>query len=678
MWVAPFLSAVFIFGLLIAQSEAELAAKSWDSALLTVDSTDQVSSVAATGSGKDEFVYIAGVVTSPRGKSIGLEGLANKGITKDTERTKETYSDGFVAKIDSGTRKLVWVYRHEVGKHYSEKSKFFDVAYDTAKNRVYAVGNIKSKETRTYAPVVVILDGATGELKSTSVHDEGIQGNAKYSAVTFFEKDLYICGSDTSGNAGKNKNIDAKAGKTEGGLLISRASAETGKRLWSRQAGLSRLRDLCSGIVVSESGAELFISATVFPAGEAGKASTKTTGKVAVYSVSAAVGNMKWATEIARGKTAQDTSFGVAINNDSVFVSSAKWTDVYRGNRMNLYKLGRDTGTLLFSRETCCGQLLSKLPDGKYQSKGSAEPARGLYVGGDGFVYQVGAYRARKALGEDTFASVVVRTSIFGQQDPTSDISDPIEHFKYEAYKPLMLSAAADGLISIERSGDLTGTDAEAHNVKLIDVKLQPVDTSRQARYRAKTGEYYAQIRAKTSGASEKTTPLGAISGVVADLTRLHREQVSATIDPKDDTTVILATVYSDRPNVETSPGAHDVLRRMKEVLTASGPRASELESTMFLRAGVLSLQSTPSIVAHGKTADMGAVSAAGASDSSSSRGVGATAAKDQTKSGAASKEKSAEEKKKGLSKKAIIGIGVGAGVGLLLIITIIVAAVMR
>lgn len=670
--MAPLLSALFIFGSLLARSDAELAAKSWDSALLTVDSTDQVSSVAATGSGKDEFVYIAGVVTSPRGKSIGLEGLANNGNRTDTQATKETYSDGFVAKVESGTRKLVWVYRHEVGKHYSEKSKFFDVAFDAAKNRVYAVGNMKSKETRTYAPVVAILDGATGELKSASVHDDGIQGNAQYSSVTFFDNDLYICGSDTSGSAGKNKNIDVKAEKAEGGLLISRASAETGKSLWSRQAGQSRLRDLCSGIAVSESGAELFISATVFPLGEAGTPSTKTTGKVAVYSVSAAVGNMKWVTEIARGKTAQDISFGVAINNDSVFVSSAKWTDVYRGKRMNLYKLARDTGTLLFSRETCCGQLLSKLPDGEYQSKGSAEPARGLYIGGDGFVYQVGAYRARKALGEDTFASVVVRTSIFGQQDPASDISDPIEHFKYEAYKPLMLSAAADGLVSIERSGDLTGTDAEAHNAKLIDVKLQPVETSRQARYRAKTGEYYAQIRAKTAGASEKTTPLRSISDVVADLTRLHSEQVSTSIDEKDDTTVITATVYSEQPNVETSPGAHDVLRRMKEVLGASGARASELETTMLLRAGVLSLQSTPAIVAHGKTADIGAVSGAGAAGGVSSSGAATSSA--DSKSAPTTTEKSS----KGLSTGAIIGIGVGSGVGLIAIISIIVVAVMR
>lgn len=673
-FLASILSLTIAFGFLIEESRAEVAAKSWDSALLTVDSTDQVSSVAATGSGKDEFVYIAGDVTSPRGKSIGLEGLANKNNSSAEKGTKETYTDGFVAKIESATRKLVWVYRFEIGTHYSEKTKFFDVAFDASKNRVYAVGHKKSKDTRTYAPMIAILDGTTGELKSSDVHEENIKGNAHYSAVTFFDNDLYICGSDTSGKVGGNKNIDVNSEKLEGGLIISRASAETGKNLWSRQAGQSRLRDRCSGIAVGESGAELYISATIFPL-ESGTSVEKATGKVGVYSVSAAVGNMKWAKEIARGKTAQDISFGIAVDKDSVFVSSAKWTDVYRGKRMNLYKLSRETGTLLFSRETCCGELIPKLPDGDYQSKGSAEPARGVYIGGDGFVYQVGAYRARKGNGKDTFASVVVRTSIFGQQDVAADISEPIEHFKYEAYKPLMLSAAADGLVSIERSGDLSGTDAEAHNAKLIDVKLQPVETSRQARYRAKTGEYYAQIRAKTSGASEKTTPLGSIADVIADLTRLHSDQVTTSIDDKDDTTVITATVYSDRPNVETSPGAHDVLRRMKEVLAVAGPRASELETAMFLRAGVLALQSTPAIIGHGKTADLGGVSAAAASEGGTGGGVGASGASDDS----GRSVQTAETKSSGgLSKGAIIGIAVGGGIGLIAIVSIIVVAVMR
>lgn len=675
-WFISGCSLALTIGLAALEAHAEVAAKSWDSALLTKDSTDHVSSVIAAGSGKDEYIYIAGGVSSPRGQEIGLQGLVKTGKHNRTEQaTKESYTDGFVAKIEAASKKLVWVFRYEVGKDSGEKSKFFDVTVDAA-NRVYAVGHQKSKKTRSYAPLLAILDGSSGDVKTTIMHDEGIKGNAHYSAVAIHGEDVYICGSDTSGNAGGNKNVDPAADKVEGGLVVARASADNGKILWSRQAGQSRLRDRCSGMAVADSGTELFVSTTIYPVADGGVSSPRTTGQVAVYAVGAVVGDLTWKAEMPRGKTVQDISHGIAVDDDSVFVSSSKWTDVFRGKRMYLHKLARDTGTQLFARETCCGQLLSKLPDGDYQSKGSAEPGRGLYIGGDGFVYQVGAYRARKASTDDAYASVVVRTSIFGQQNANADISGPIETFKYEAYKPLMLAAASDGLIAVERTGDLTGTDADAHNAKLTDVKLQPVDVSRQARYRAKSGAHYAQIRAKLAPVSDTASPLKSIAAVVADLTRLHAAQVSATADEKDDVTVVTATVYGDRPNVEGSPGAHDVLRRMKEVLAGAASRPSDLEAAMGLRAGVLASRATPTVVASGRTADLGGVAQAGEDGrglQSKGKSAGAGDAGDAAPAAASSKGK-----KKVLSTGVIAAIAVGAGVALVAGIGLIAFAVKR
>jgi hypothetical protein len=671
-----FCSVALLLGIISAAAGAEVAAKAWASALITNDSTDQVSSVTAGGTGKDEFVIIAGDVNAKRGEEIGLQGLVANHHSETNTATNETFADAFVAKVDSATRKLIWVYRYEAGEDYSEKSKYFDVTYSAEKNRVFAVGHKKDKATRTYAPVLTILDGTSGSDISTVIHGVGLNGNAQYTSAAVHGDSVYICGSDTSGKSGGNKNVDADA-KVDGGLVFARASAASGKILWSRQAGDSRLRDRCSGVSATGSGTEVFFSATTYPVIDPGTSATKVTGQVAVHAVSASLGDLRWKTAISRGQTVDDTSLGIASDDNSIFVSSSKWTDVYRGKRMFLYKLSASTGTVLFGRETCCGQLLSRLPDGDYQSKGSAEPTRGLYIGKDGFVYQVGAYRARKDSADDGFATVVVRTSIFGQQEAEADISDPIETFMYEAYMPLMLAPSGNGLVSVERYGNLTGSDAEAHNAKVLEMRLQPVDETRQARYRASSGEYYAQFRALLGPVSESATPPTAIAAVIAELTRLHVVQVTATADESKEVTVVTATVYGDRPNVETSPGAQDVMRRMKEVMTGSGASASRLESQMNLRAGVLGLRSGPAVHVSGKTSELeGVASQGGDSGSAAATAAGkdAPASGGSTKSGEGNAESSG--KKGGLSKGAIIGIAVGGGIAGIAVIAVIVLTV--
>jgi hypothetical protein len=227
-----FCSVALLLGIICAAAGAEVAAKAWASALITNDSTDQVSSVTAGGTGKEEFVIIAGDVNAKRGEEIGLQGLVASHHSETNSATNETFADAFVAKVDSATRKLIWVYRYEAGEDYSEKSKYFDVTYSAEKNRVFAVGHKKDKATRTYAPVLTILDGTSGSDISTVIHDVGLNGNAQYTSAAVHGDSVYICGSDTSGKSGGNKPTPRL---TEGLCLLGP------RRTLGRSCGLVKL-----------------------------------------------------------------------------------------------------------------------------------------------------------------------------------------------------------------------------------------------------------------------------------------------------------------------------------------------------------------------------------------------------------------------------------------------------
>lgn len=673
--------AALLFALIASVAAADVVAeKAWERSLLTPDSIDQVSSVAAGRESDDEFVYIAGDVTAFRGSNVSLQRLVKGAETAAGAGydASEKFMDGFVAKIAAKTRDVVWVHRLIPGPTFGDKSKYFDVAYDAKRNRVYAVGHKRDAETRAQSALLTILRADSGATVSTTAYDANSTSNAHFSALALSDSGVYMCGTDSGGTQAGRQSVEPDS-KVTGGLVFVKASMEDGKAIWSRQGGQSRLHDRCAGVAVSRGGADVFFAATLYPV--QASAAEQANGQVVAFGVAADTGDLRWREAMQHTKTVQDVAMGIAVDENAVFLSSSKWTDVHRGKRMLLHKLAVRTGQVLFGRETCCGDLIPQLGDGVYESKGAAEPARGMHVGDDGYVYQLVSYRARKG-DADRFSTAVVRTSIFGKQEPADDTSAAIDKYQYEASKPRMVAAAVGGLVAVERTGDLSGSEAQAHNVRIVDIKLELAAPGRQAHYLAPAGKYYTTVRVKVAPVAPAVTPYDNIAATVAEMMRLGQGQVFVIAQPRDDLTLISVTVFSEQPGAEDA-GTADAVRRLREILEASSSSASQVEGKLGLRAGALGTRSAPAVFASGPSSQL-AVEAQMASDEEAPAG-GAGAG--MTRGGvtppppmaAAGAGAAAGGKRKGggVSKGVLIGACVGGAIGGIAIIAIVVAAVM-
>lgn len=675
-------------------SAAEIAKEEWQKTLSTKDSADEVSAIITAKIGGEDVVIIAGEVSAIRGKGIGLEGLVkgapngNKAMPDDEE-----YVDGFVASFSVKTKEVKWVYRYNAGEKDSVKSKFFDLAFDEGSGHAFAVGHKKDASTRMYVPVLTILTASSGKVVKTVQYKSpsNANGNAHFSAVSFFNGGVYMCGTDTSGVKAGRKRLDSSE-KVDGGLFFVRADSKTGSESWSRQSGKDRLRDRCSGIASSDDGASVYFSTTEVSKASTGQKSPPT-GQVVGYSLKTATGDLTWRAAIPRGANVQDIAMGVAQKDEAVYLSSAKWTDVYRGKKIYLYKLSAHTGQRLFSIESCCGDILNRLP-GNFKGRGSAEPARGLFVGDDGFIYQFGSYKVKEESTKDGFANLVVRTSIFGDRDAGKDSSTAVEKYQFEATKPRMMAPTVDrkGLIAVELFGDLFGSNAEAHNAKIIDITLAPVEESRKVTYRSSKGKYFVEVYSRLTALAQKNTPLAAFSTVVADALHLPSNQVVAHHDGKTDETVVTVFVYTD--NTDGGKGgkeATEVQKKLDALLNNSGDKQSQMEDLLGLRKGALKVVESSKVIRTGAKNDLGALSSADGSNTgnkaaaaapvsspksnqrSSSSSSSASSSSSTPETSTASPRSELESKMSNIPKAAIIGGSVGAGVAVIAIIAVIV-----
>lgn len=669
--------AVTLLTLTLSVSSIEIAKEAWKKTLSTKDSADEVSAIITAKVGGEDVIIIAGEVSANRGDGVGLEGLVKGAPPANKTAPSEEYNDGFVAQLSVKTKEVKWVFRYSADEKYSVKSKFFDVAFDPKSGHVFAVGHRKDPATRMYVPVMAILKASNGQVYKTVEYKSPSKanGNAHFSTVHYMNNGLYMCGTDTSGVKAGRKRLNSSE-KVDGGLFFMRANSGTGGEHWSRQSGKDRLRDRCSGIAASEDGANVYFGATEVSKASSGQKS-RPTGQVIGYSVKTSNGDLEWRSAMPRGASVQDTTMGIAEKDGAVFLSSAKWTDVYRGKRMFLYKLSGHTGQRLFAVESCCGDILTRIP-GNWKGRGSAEPTRGLFVGDDGFVYQFGSYKARERSAKDGFSNLVVRTSIFGDRDQAKDSSAPVEKYQFEATKPRMMAPTADGtgLIAVELFGDLFGSNAEAHNAKIIDVTLAPVEAARKTTYRSSKGNSFVQVSSRLSAIAQKNTPLPAFSSVVADALHLPPAQVDTKHDGKEDQTVVTVSVFTD--NTDGGKGGKDateIKQKLDKLLGSSGSGGSKMEDMLGLRSGALKVLEPSKVVRSGKKGDLGALQAADGSDTGKEAAAAATPPpskqrSDDSKSTSTEKKSS---KSSGIPKVAIIGGAVGAAVGLIALIAIVV-----
>lgn len=590
-----FSAAVALLTLTMSVSAADFARVAWKKTLSTKDSADEVSAVIAAKVGGEDVIIIAGEVSAVRGAGAGLEGLV-KGAAIANKRAidKEDYVDGFVAQLSAKSKEVMWVYRYNDGKNLGLKSKFSGVAFDQASGHVFAVGQKKDERTRVFVPFLAIISASNGEAVKTVEYKSSSKasGNAFFSAVSFFNGDLYMCGTDTAGVKAGRKRVEP-SGKRDGGLFFVRANAKTGSETWSRQAGSDRIRDRCSGIALSDDGLTAYFAATEYSNAPLSQKSPRT-GHVVGYSLGRDTGDLAWRSAVAGSENGevQDTAMGIAQRDGAVYLSSAKWIDAYRGSRMYLYKLSGRTGQRLFAVESCCGDILPRIP-GDFRGKGSAEPSRGLFVGEDGFVYQLGSYKAREKRAADGYASFVVRTSIFGDRETGKDSSDPLEKFQFEATKPRMMTPTADntGLIAVELSGDFSRTNAEARNVKVVDIHTRKVNPARRVRYRSSEGTSLVQVSSRlTASLVLKHRTLVAFGVAVADSLHLPSDMVVARHDSKTDETVVAITIHTnDAAGEKGGKDAAEIKHKLDKLLVNStGGSQSDIERMLGLRSGTL------------------------------------------------------------------------------------------
>lgn len=666
-----------LLNLALGSSVSDIAKLAWQRTLKTADSIDEVSAIAAAKVRGEDVIIIAGEVAAIRGKGVGLKGLvAGAASPNKTIGDREEHVDGFVAQISAVTKDVKWVYRYAPSDSPSVKSKFFDVTFDEASGQVFAVGHKKDPFTRMYVPLLIILSSSNGSFVKSVEYKSPTRanGNAYLSAVTAHGGSLYMCGTDTAAMKAGRKRLDSGV-TADGGLFFMKASSANGSEEWTRQSGKNRIRDRCSGIAHSDDGTSVYYSTTEFSqASRAQKSSL--IAQVFGYKLNAESGNLVWRSEISPPANidVQETSMGIAQKDGAVYLSSSKWLDIYRGKRMYLHKLSARTGMPLFAAESCCVDILPRIPK-DFKGKGGAELARGIFVGDDGFAYQYGSYKAHRGSVSAGYASLVVRTSIFGDRDAEKDSSLPIEKYQFEASHPRMMVPKADksGLLAVELSGDYSGPQEEAHNVKVLEISLAPVDRSRRVSYQRSRGKLFAQVSSRLVSPVQANIGLGTLSSAVANALRLHSDLVVSRLGAAENE--IMVDVFVRTDDTANGEGGADALMmkcELTKLFSNSAGRKSRLETSLALRSGDISMVDAAKVTRTGSVEELRLFSGADA------RSLGSKSLSSSDQRVEKEAPKKVETKILGLPKTIFFGLASGAICVTVLVIVIFTKGVCR
>jgi hypothetical protein len=657
-----------------AVGDAVIASKRWEKGFVTKETADDISTLTVDLDAK--YACLAGRVVGPRGSNVSFDALLRQQGHRETGNVKNPgpelydntriFEDGVVVKISRDTADLVWVYRLTTDGYMD--SEYTAIAFSVDGKAVYAAGYAKNPATRMRNAIITILDAESGAAAKTIAFPS--TNRASFSAIAALPTSLFLCGRDSTSNA--YPSIGAEGEDDSGGVVVMKLSVD-GTLKWARQGGAHRLEDFCSDIAVSDDRKAVVVSATVFPANNGSKTRT---GQVAVYSLDSDGGRKNWKVSIPRAKTVVDVAMGMIVDANAVYVSASKWTDKYRGNRIFVYKLSEKHGTRLWGKETCCGNLISSLADGEYEGKGSAEPAGGLFKAGDSRIYQVGYYRRRLGKERDRYATVLLRASMFGDQGNSDDVSSPVEVFKDLSDKPKVFASDSGGrLFVVENFGNVTGTDAEANNAKIVSYGFDLAPSIASSIYLATSGLYYSDISANLDPAF-LSAPVNALVDIVADHMRVASSQISlsgsapsvhmsrlestnlitgrasnttsavdaALVHAFATDVTVTATIFTDNPANEAY--AQEAVARMTQLVkVVSADAPSLLEGLLDVVPGTRRVKSDVKIVRQGLTAERkagGEVDVQGTGDERSAGGL------------------RGREIRKGGKKVAIIGGAVG------------------
>lgn len=602
--------------LALGRSVSDIAKLAWQKTLKTADSIDKISAIATAKVGGEDMIIIAGEVAAIREKGVGVKGLVvGTGFPNKTKGDRNEHVDGFVAQISAVTKDVRWVYRYAPSDSSGVKSKYFDVTFDEASGQVFAVGHKKDLLNRIYVPLLTILSSSDGKAVKSVEYKSPTRagGNAYLSAVTAHGGSLYMCGTDTAAVKTGRKHLDSSE-KADGGLFFMKASSANGSEKWSCQSGKNRIRDRCSGIAHSHDGTALYFSTTEFSKASRSPKSPFL-AQVFGYRLNAESGNLVWRSAISRHANidVQETSMGIAQKDGAVYLSSSKWLDVYRGKRMYLHKLSARTGRPIFAVESCCGDILPRISK-DFKGKGGAELARGIFVGDDGFVFQYGSYKAYRGSVSVGYASFVVRTSIFGDRDAEKDSSLSIEKYRFEASHPRMMVPKADnsGLFAVELSGNFSGSEKEANNVKVLEISLALVDWSRQVGYRGLRGKLFAQVSSRLVSRVPKKNDRGTLSSAVANALHLHSDLVVALLGAGDNETSVDVFVRTDyTADREGEPAALMMKIELEKLFRNFAGKKSSLETILGLRNGDLRMVNAANVTRTGSAEELSILSSA-------------------------------------------------------------------
>lgn len=610
----------FLFACSSGEETKQVAAKRWEKELATRDSVDKTAAIAVGDNGDDRYVYIAGTTTAFRGSNTSLEALVANQSVKKRYDASEKYSDAYVAKLSKESGKLVWVHRMQAsGKYGRHQTNYYGVQYYEKEDLIYAVGQKMNSATGAYNAHLTALEAKTGKEVFSKTFSGSSGVFTRFQNIVRLGANIYVCGND--GSEGKTSRVASGEGK--GGIIILKMNT-AGKVAWVRKAGEERPMDRCAGIAVSQDESHVFISGTAFKKPEKAPQSKKYMGHVLAMKVNASNGDLAWNTTLPQAPTSYSNAGGLVITDNGVFVSFSRWTDTYRRSRTMLTKLSPTSGMVLFSRETCCKDVIPQLERGAFRGKGSSIAAAGLHLGDDNYLYQLLSIRVLQKTSSQTYAARVVRTSIFGDQD-SADFSPDLESYQFSIMRPtgFAVSKHGGGMFAIQRSGVMTASNEEAWHAKVLEIEEFPSKLSGSSEYLPTTGKYYAKVQVKLNSVPKSVATRQKLIEATAEALRVHPSQVHLAIDPHDEGMVLAVTVYS-ASEVQGTNAANTynedirlALARFQSSTVPQSGGSSALEKLSETKGGALKRISVPEIVATGRAEQLAEAESDGSSGSS-------------------------------------------------------------
>lgn len=487
----------------------------WSRKYAAAGSFDQATAMTLDQS--NSFAFLVGQTQGPRGHNMSLGGFIpeNKGPAIDFDN-KMHYSDAFIARVEVTSGKVDWFYRIEK----EDFSRFSAVSLSPDGSIVYAAGYINVKR-RLKTILISVFEAETGKLRAEpTLINTG--GNNFVRALVGSTNGFYLCG-HTGGESFEELNTTAKPNTpVKGGILVAHFS-DDGQLKWAKQGGVDRLSDFCSGIALSNDSASLSISATSFAKGYSGLK----TGRPSLYKLHSNNGSLIWAKKIETSPGVEIVSSAIAQEENSLYMSAYVWADSRRGRRLYLYKVS-GSGTLLWAKESCCGEVLTRTMykgTANFNGLASAELTPGLFIGSDQYLYHFGYYQQAKNAPVNRYAAVLVRMSVFGDQDPNKDISLPLMAFQLLSERPIGKMQSKDGKrIFLARN---SAAEGDVPELLQGDVTLDTVGVNARASQGAKTTNITFEIHSTI-------IPLLSVSDFIAEWLRVsRRDQVKTTSTSK-------------------------------------------------------------------------------------------------------------------------------------------------